>query len=662
MREVSMEGRRVSRDLAPVLRKHWLIVVLLSLQIIVGIWVGRDYGLSWDESRNAQVGELALRVYAGSGGYFDEAAIGEHGPLYFMAFSTFGRIVHTLDAQWTIPDGRHLMNYLTLVLGTFFLYLLSLRLLPPPYAALTACLFMTQPLIFGHGFINQKDIPFMTFFLGSVVTGLSAADRLAVRPAHRATSSTVSWVQPDERTSTSSVVIARHGRRILKRPAAIAACVVCLAIASDLLFLGYIYRSSLAILYSAYSGKAFGPIQTLFSLVATDAYKTPFNLYVAKLDQFFVYARELGAPCLILAAGVIPSTLLPSVARFWGFDWQVLLEPKLIVTGLLLGATVCVRQVGGFALALVAIYWLLRLRRRALFPLLICFGIAAGVTILSWPYLWPDPLGQLIISVRTAVNFPTHGQLFEGTVIRSNQLPWFFFPTMFSIEITEPAVLLVCFGVLLAGWRLIAHSVRSPSTYLVLGLWVLVPLFLLLFSDMAIYGNIRQLLFLLPPLFVFAGVGAESILNRVRLPWLGYTMSLLAILPGVVGIVRLHPYEYVYYNAFVGGVRGVDSQFELDRWCTAFREAIEVVNAEAPAQSAVYVPVHDEQVLPFARPDLVVMDDPNDLVRADFVLSCTYVSEIRSRGAWDKSGFRRIYEVKRQDAILASVWERVPSR
>jgi len=36
----------------------------------------------------------------------------------------------------------------------------------------------TQPLLFGHAFINQKDTPFMGFFVLSVVVGLAVVDRL----------------------------------------------------------------------------------------------------------------------------------------------------------------------------------------------------------------------------------------------------------------------------------------------------------------------------------------------------------------------------------------------------------------------------------------------------------------------------------------------------
>ena len=40
-------------------------------------------------------------------------------------------------------------------------------------------LFAMQPMIYGHAFINQKDIPFMTFVILAVAAGMSAFDSWA---------------------------------------------------------------------------------------------------------------------------------------------------------------------------------------------------------------------------------------------------------------------------------------------------------------------------------------------------------------------------------------------------------------------------------------------------------------------------------------------------
>jgi hypothetical protein len=79
--------------------------------------------------------------------------------------------------------------------------------------------------------------------------------------------------------------------------------------------------------------------------------------------------------------------------------------------------------------------------------------------------------------------------------------------------------------------------------------WFAVPLAALVVGDAVLYDNFRQILFILPPVFLLAGIA----LDRIRSPQLAIVLSGLCVLPGVLGIVRLFPYEYAYYNSFVGG-------------------------------------------------------------------------------------------------------------
>ena len=40
-------------------------------------------------------------------------------------------------------------------------------------------------------------------------------------------------------------------------------------------------------------------------------------------------------------------------------------------------------------------------------------------------------------------------------------------------------------------------------------------------------------------------------------------------------MVRLHPYQYAYFNRLAGGVRGANGQYMLDYWGLAFKQAAE---------------------------------------------------------------------------------------
>ena len=41
-----------------------------------------------------------------------------------------------------------------------------------------------------------------------------------------------------------------------------------------------------------------------------------------------------------------------------------------------------------------------------------------------------------------------------------------------------------------------------------------------------------------------------------------------------VSMIRLHPYQYIYYNGLVGGIRGAQGRYELDYYCHTYAGAV----------------------------------------------------------------------------------------
>ncbi|MGE5073478.1 MAG: hypothetical protein ACM3MF_08630, partial [Anaerolineae bacterium] len=140
----------------------------------------------------------------------------------------------------------------------------------------------------------------------------------------------------------------------------------------------------------------------------------------------------------------------------------------------------------------------------------------------------------------------------------------------------------------------------SRVLLLLAGVWFILPLLGFIITRSPLYDNFRQIIFILPPVFLLAGAA----LQQVRRPLLQAGLIALLILPGVVDGVRLHPYEYIYYNRFIGGVQGADRRFELDYWGTSYREAADILNRIAAPNATVWVegPAHLLQL--YARPDL----------------------------------------------------------
>jgi hypothetical protein len=106
------------------------------------------------------------------------------------------------------------------------------------------------------------------------------------------------------------------------------------------------------------------------------------------------------------------------------------------------------------------------------------------------------------------------------------------------------------------------------------------------------YDGMRHFFFILPPVFIFGGFAFELIMEKLSISskWIQAALGILLILPGINGIIRLHPYEYAYYNSFVGGTDGAFRSYETDYWLTCYKEAVEVIDdkIDTPIRLFVY--------------------------------------------------------------------------
>lgn len=634
------------------LRSHWPIVALLALGIIVGLLFVQDYGMSTDEYGNARVGEAALRAYTGSSDYFRLGSLVDHGPVYFMIFSASSEALVRVFPHWLLPDGRHFTNYLTFLAGVLFFYMICLQVIRRSEAVVATVLFATQPILFGSAFINQKDIPFMSFFLGVIALGLLVG-------GERRSSQDV---RPPPSAGGFATVTREFVRRLRaewrslegrKRKALLAASLVGLLLLVDLLIAGSLHRLGESMVVAAFNGRAPWPIQSLYTRIATDAYKTSLELYLARYESLFAITR-LGVAATLAAAGLMSFGLaLPSVGTILRGDWSKERYPALIAGGVLLGCTISVRQIGVFAGGLASLYLLYRGRARAVLPLCLYWVLAALVTYATWPYLWADPIQNALYSFLVVPQFGAHNVLFRGMLYPSGNLPWSYFPTLVSLDLTEPALILVCLGLGVVLWRFL----RGETNRFVVGilvLWFGVPVYWLIAQRVPIYNNIRHFLFVFPPLLVFAGVGFEALLQRARSMQVRALLSVLAIAPGVWGIIWLHPYEYSYFNSLAGGVSGAFGEYDLDYWCTSLKEATEIVDQVAEHGDTFQVMGPLQSAAPYARGDLMLFNRRLQTVDADHVAVCTH----RFGREWDSSGYRLVGQVRRGAAVFAEVWVR----
>jgi hypothetical protein len=157
------------------------ILLLLAIQLAFGMATLSNHGESWDEARLYEYGEQSINAYRalfdpGIPVDFGDDDLRYYGPAYFMGMSLLVRAASLLFPQTLVIDLWHLGNFACLQFGLLCFYFLLRRFLDGMPSLATTALFASQPLIWGHGFINPKDIPFMAFFTASILFGLNMLD------------------------------------------------------------------------------------------------------------------------------------------------------------------------------------------------------------------------------------------------------------------------------------------------------------------------------------------------------------------------------------------------------------------------------------------------------------------------------------------------------
>lgn len=253
---------------------------------------------------------------------------------------------------------------------------------------------------------------------------------------------------------------------------------------------------------------------------------------------------------------------------------------KTIIAGILLGLTTSIRSLGPMAGALVILYGLWKDPHKILRLAPLYIIVTMVVTYLTWPYLWGSPVSRFFESLLTMSKHPMDfGVLFMGNIYSSSQIPAIYFPTFIVLQLTIPMLILILLGAILSLLQFFKGGNREPL--LLFGLWFLTPSLAVILVRSTMYDNARQLQFLLPPLFIFAGIGLDMLLTRIKTHLWQVVLILALIVPGVYANIRLHPYQYIYYNELIGGVGGAFRKFDLDYSGTSFKEAQKYLNANS---------------------------------------------------------------------------------
>jgi len=249
-----------------------------------------------------------------------------------------------------------------------------------------------------------------------------------------------------------------------------------------------------------------------------------------------------------------------------------------------------------------------------LLPAALMLAIGGLVLAAVWPYLWADPIRRLYGVLRYFTDVGGDFRVyFEGqTYIAGETLPWRYALT--HLIFTTPLITLALAG--LGSVRAAREAWRGESSASALWLiWFGATLIRVSLPGMVVYNGLRQIMELLPALCLLAGLGGQWLWEwleraldglgwgRAKV-WAGVLLLGLLIVPQIITLARLHPYEGAFFNALAGGERGASERYTLEYWGQSYKDGGEWLNEHAGADAWVAVPIAGHIARYSLRPDL----------------------------------------------------------
>jgi len=386
-----------------------------------------------------------------------------------------------------------------------------------------------------------------------------------------------------------------------------------------------------------------------------------------------------------------PKDIPFAVGVVWATYYMVWIAPLLprpplrlvIKFGVVVGMTMGVRVGGliilcdlGLLLAVDGLWRTIATRRpflmiecawiafwRVLFPAVV---FAYPVMLLFWPWGQTDPIENPLraLAFFSHQTFP-FSTLFAGQFVRASDLPWAYLPTYIAIALPELVLVLLLCAPVLAG-TILSHDRAQIEreqilAYFIVGWGIAFPVAFAIAIKAVLFDGMRHFIFVLPLIAVAAALVADQACTRLaRAPYL-WPIHVMLLIYGIGHIsimVMLHPNEYVYYNAFVGGIEAAQRKFKLDYWANSYAEAVQ--GLENYLQTA-YGPDFEDREFTVAVCGPPISADyyfPSNFrftrqrAQADFFIAFTKDNCDRSLPG------RPVYRVERMGALLSVVLDR----
>lgn len=428
------------------------------------------------------------------------------------------------------------------------------------------------------------------------------------------------------------------------------------------------------------SAVAFGLLVGLIGMVAAKRYGTAAGWGAAA--GLVLMPRVFGHAHIAALETVLNLTYLAAILSVVQ-SWEQEKAPRLktaALCGIWLGLALLTKIQAIFLPIPVAIWAMVNWRHRALVPLLVWGLVGLLVFFCGWPWLWLDPMGNLLKYVGHASERSSIQVWYWGQTWADKAVPWHYPWVLFAT--TVPAGLHVL-GIW--GAATISRSVptddqrpKISAEWLLLAS-LLFPLLVFSLPGIAVYDGERLFLIVFPIWALFIGRGfAElgQVLRRHCPAWSSPSVLVPGLLTTLlaaqsIGLWQLAPCWLSYYNAITGGLSGADQLgLPVTYWGDSVtRELLVRAASSVPPDSVIAVePVlHQFQMAALESQCPAIRQRGLKLVPLDQSAPPEFVLIFQRReylpAGWQLGppSYRPVFTIQRQGVTLAGLYHREPA-
>jgi hypothetical protein len=269
-------------------------------------------------------------------------------------------------------------------------------------------------------------------------------------------------------------------------------------------------------------------------------------------------------------------------------------QRDLLMFGLLFGCALGLRATGLLMVGYAGLLVLLRLpdlatwneRGRfvgtAFLHALPAAVLAYVIMIAAWPWASLEPLNPFRAIFAFAHFHYSIQTLAFGQTYEMFEAPRWYIPAYLAIKLPLTILAGASIALLLTAWAAGRDGLlRNPRQreMSMLAFIAIFPVLCQVIGQGPAFTGMRHFLFVVPPLAALAGIGFDALLTKFEMKNRLLGASALAAVAiafaaNAVTLVRLHPYEYLFFNPLISGLEGASRRFDMDYWTNVMPEAV----------------------------------------------------------------------------------------